>query len=244
MNKKVVLITGASNGIGASMAREFAQNGYCVAINYNSSEKPAQLLALELCNSGYNAIAVKADVKNFEQVKNMFEQVIKTFGHIDVLINNAGVCSYNLLLDENINSIQNVVNTNLVGTIYCSKIACEHMLKNDGGKIINMSSIWGINGASGETIYSASKGGIIAFTKALAKELAYSNITVNAIAPGVVNTNMLNHLSEQEKQILKQEIPFQRFANTQEIASLALYLASDSANYITGQTIQIDGGFN
>lgn len=241
---KVVLITGASRGIGKAMAETFAQNGYRVAINYNSSVEKAEKLALDLCKKGHKAIAVKADVRDYLQVEKMIEQVVQTFGHIDILINNAGITSYNILMDENPRSILDVINTNLVGTIFCSKCACVHMVKNGGGKIINMSSIWGVNGASGESVYSASKGGVTAFTKALAKELSYSNITVNAIAPGVVNTDMISHLSEQEKLILKDEIPFNRFATTDEISKLALYLASDDAGYITGQTIQIDGGFN
>lgn len=244
MENKVVLITGASNGIGASMAKTFAQNGYTVVINYNKSKDNAEKLEKELINLGYNAICIKANVANPIECKQMIQTAIKTFGHIDVLINNAGICSNNILIDETDDNINNVISTNLLGTIYCSKEVANYMIKRNFGKIINISSIWGVCGASGETVYSASKGGIIAFTKALSKELAYNNITVNAIAPGVVNTNMMKNYTNEELISIKNEIPLRRFAECKEIANLALYLASDNANYITGQTIQIDGGFN
>ena len=241
--KKVVLITGASNGIGMELAKSFAGEDYCVVINYNKSEQNATNLANELYANGHNAITYKADVSNEEQVENMIKYVIDVFGHIDVLINNAGVCSYNILIDETLPSISEQLNTNLLGTIICSKIVAKQMIKQNYGKIINISSIWGICGASGETVYSASKGGIIAFTKALAKELAYSNILVNCIAPGVVDTKMLNHLSNNEKNQLLNEIPLGRFATPKDISNSALFLASDKASYITGQIIQVDGGF-
>lgn len=243
MNSKVVLITGASNGIGKAMAILFAQNGYRVVIGYNNSDKSAQELANSLCQNGYTAICVKADISKDDQVNALVQETISTFGHIDVLINNAGVCSYNLLIDEDIQTINKTISTNLVGTINCTKCVCKHMMQNKCGKIINMSSVWGLYGASNESIYSASKGGIIAFTKAMAKELSYSGITVNCIAPGIVDTNMMSKFSSDELSQLKSEIPFGRFANPDEIAQLALFLASDKANYITGQTIQIDGGF-
>ncbi|MBQ7884929.1 MAG: SDR family oxidoreductase [Clostridia bacterium] len=243
MNSKVVLITGASNGIGKAMAILFAQNGYRVVIGYNNSNKSAQELANSLCQNGHTAICVKADISKDDQVNALVQETISTFGHIDVLINNAGVCSYNLLIDEDIQTINKTISTNLVGTINCTKYVCKHMMQNKYGKIINMSSVWGLYGASNESIYSASKGGIIAFTKAMAKELSYSGITVNCIAPGIVDTNMMSKFSPEELSQLKSEIPLGRFANPDEIAQLALFLASDNANYITGQTIQIDGGF-
>ena len=244
MDKKVVLITGASCGIGAQMAKVFAQNGYSVIINYNKSKDKAEALADELFKQGLDVLAYKADVSDVQQVKEMVKYALDVYGHIDVLINNAGVSSYNILIDESIDSITKTINTNLLGTIIVSKCVCEHMIKRQSGKIINISSIWGVVGGCGESVYSASKGGIIAFTKALAKELAPSNITVNSIAPGIVETDMINHLSSQEKEDLKQEIPLSRFASPKEIADVALFLASPKANYITGQTIQVDGGFS
>ncbi|MBQ9785998.1 MAG: 3-oxoacyl-ACP reductase FabG [Clostridia bacterium] len=243
MEKKVVLITGASNGIGYEMAKEFAKSGYMVAINYNKSKDMAEKLAKEIVSCGGICALFKADVKDYSQVEEMFNKLIKTFGHIDVLINNAGIASSKILIDETENNIIDIINANLTGTIYCSKFASEYMLKQTGGKIINISSIWGVYGASGETVYSASKGGIIAFTKALSKELAYSNIKANCIAPGVVDTNMMKSYTEEELESLKKEIPFGRFASPKEIARIALFLASDDANYITGQTIEASGGF-
>lgn len=244
MEKKVVLITGASQGIGAEIARVFAKNGYCVAINYFKSKDSAENLANELGSLGCSPICVKADVSNLSEVTNMTNYVIKTFGHIDVLINNAGIASNNILLDETEKNIHNVISTNVLGTINCTRAIYSHMVGRNQGCIINMSSIWGIYGASGESVYSASKGAIISFTKAMAKELAYSNINVNCIAPGVVDTNMMKGFSNEELAEIKGQIPLGRFANSNEIAKLALYLASEDASYITGQVIQIDGGFN
>lgn len=241
--KKVVIITGASNGIGANIAKCFALSGYCVVINYNKSKQKAEELANELSSAGYTAISYKADVSDFNQVNDMIKYVLDIFGHIDVLINNAGVCSYKILIDEDIDSITKQINTNLLGTIVCSQAVSKQMIRQNFGKIINVASIWGICGASGETVYSATKGGIITFTKALAKELAYSNVTVNAISPGVIDTDMINHLSLDEKQELINEIPLGRLATTEDISNCALFLASDKANYITGQNIQVDGGF-
>lgn len=243
MENKVVLITGASRGLGAEIARQFAKNGYKVAINYNKSKKEAEKLANEFISLGYTALCVQADVSNINEVKEMFSVIIKTFGHIDVLVNNAGVCSYNLLIDETNENIKNIVTTNLIGTINCTKEASSHMLNRHFGKIINISSIWGIYGASNESVYSATKGGIIAFTKAIAKELSYSNINVNCVAPGVINTEMMNHFTSKEKEEIKSNIPCGRFASTEEIAKIVLYLSSEDSSYITGQVIQIDGGY-
>lgn len=243
MENKVVLITGSSNGIGAQMAKTFADNGYKVVINYHKSKDNAIKLANEICSNGQTAIAIKADVGNPLEVESMINETLQTFGHIDVLINNAGICSNKLLIDEQNENILKVVNTNLLGTINCCKQSCKHMMQRRYGKIINISSIWGICGASNESIYSASKGGIIAFSKAMAKELAYSNITVNCIAPGAVETNMMNEYSDEEKIEIKNQIPLGRFASPNEIANLALFLSNEQANYITGQVITIDGGF-
>ncbi|MBE7074411.1 MAG: glucose 1-dehydrogenase [Clostridiales bacterium] len=243
MENQVVLITGAANGIGAAMAKLFALNNYKVIINYNNSEVNAKNLVKDLSYVKFEPYACKADVQNEDEIKNMIKDIINNFGHIDILINNAGIASSNLLIDENLDSIQKVINTNLVGTINCTKHVCKHMISQGYGKIINISSIWGKYGACMESIYSASKGGIITFTKAMAKELASANITVNCIAPGIVETNMMNVYSLEEKNELKEQIPLNRFAKPEEIANLALFLASEKADYITGQTIIIDGGF-
>jgi len=243
MEKKVAIVTGASNGIGASIAYNLAKDGYYVIINYNKSEDKAKEILNKITDENGSALIFKADVSNYMECENLYNFCLKNFGHIDLLINNAGIASCNLLIDESFENINKVINTNLVGTIYMSKVVSEHMIKRQSGNIINISSIWGIYGASNETVYSASKGGIITFTKALAKELAYSNIKVNCIAPGVVDTNMLNCYSKDELNELKNEIPFNRFASTQDISNLVMFLASDKSSYITGQTFQIDGGF-
>lgn len=243
MEKKVVLITGASNGIGAQMAKEFAKNGYYVAVNYNTSKEKALDIVQVISENGQNAMAIQCNVKSYKECEQMINDVIKTFGHIDVLINNAGICSNKILIDETSESISNVIETNLIGTINCSKAISHHFITRNQGKIINMSSIWGIAGGCGESVYSATKGGIISFTKALAKELSGNNITVNCIAPGVVDTQMLNGFSDGELISLRNDIPLGRFAKPEEIAHVALFLADRKASYITGETISINGGF-
>lgn len=243
MENKVVLITGASNGIGSAMAKMFAQNGYKVVINYNHSFDNAKNLADEICSMGQTAVVCKCDVGKSDEVKAMIDEVIDTFGHIDVLINNAGICSNNILIDETDDNINKVISTNLIGTINCTKYVSKHMLQREQGKIINISSIWGIFGASNESIYSASKGGVITFSKAMAKELGYNGITVNCIAPGVVDTKMMSNYTTEELEDIKNNIPLKRFATPSEIANLAVFLASNNADYITGQVITIDGGF-
>lgn len=241
--KKVVLITGASSGIGKATAIAFAKKGYSVAINYNKSKKQAEELLAQLTKMGCNCISVCADVSDIVSIKNMINEVIACFGHIDVLINNAGISCNKILLDTSVEDINNVLDTNLIGTILTTKEVLPSMINNGKGKIINISSIWGLFGASCESVYSASKGGLIAFTKAMAKEVAYNNINVNCIAPGVVSTKMMDEYSKEEKEILKNQIPFGRFAKPEEIAALCTFLASDDASYITGQVIQIDGGY-
>lgn len=240
---KTVLITGASRGIGRSLAKEFAKNNYNIAINYNKSENKAKELYNEIVSMGGNAILVQADISKPENVINMVETTIKCFGHIDVLINNAGISVKNLLIDETDIITQEVINTNLLGAIYTSKYVIKSMLQQGYGKIINISSIWGKCGAACEATYSASKAGLIGFTKALAQEYGYNNINVNCICPGLVETEMNNNLSKSELEQVIQDIPKQRMASTEEVAKLALFLADQSGDYITGECITIDGGF-
>ncbi len=240
---KTVLITGASRGIGKDIALTFANNNYNVVINYNKSEKQAKELLNELINLGYNATIYKADISNVNEVNKMICDIIDNFKSIDVLINNAGICSRGLFVDESNETSQNIINVNLVGTINVIKSALPHMLKKGYGKIINISSIWGISGGACEATYSATKAGIIGLTKALAKEYGYNGICVNAICPGVIDTEMNNNLSNQEKLQLIEQIPAKRMGNVNEISQLALFLASKNGDYINGQTITIDGGF-
>ena len=242
-NKKVVLITGASRGIGAELAKRFAENGYSVVIDYNESEKKAFEVLEEITSKGGEAVAVKADMRVPSEVENLFNTAIKTFGHIDVLINNAAVALGKLLIDTTLEDFENVFNTNIRGYFLMTKHAIPHFLARGGGKIINISSVWGQTGGALETVYSASKGAIIAFTKAVAKEYALSNITVNTISPGVIDTDMIRIYSDDEIEMLRQMIPVEKIAHPVEIANMALFLASDKANYITGQVLAVNGGF-
>ncbi len=240
---RTVLITGSSRGIGAAIARRL-NNEYKIIINYNKSKDHAISLMNELRETNSNVIAVKADVSNEAEVENMFAIAEQNFGHVDILINNAGISHFSLIQDIDFATWQNVINTNLNSVFLNSKRAIPNMISNQYGVIINMSSIWGEFGASMEALYSTSKGAINTFTKAMAKELAPSGIRVNAIAPGIVETDMMkNDFSKEELEELKNEVATNRFAKPEEIAGLVSYLISDEASYITGDIIHINGGF-
>lgn len=240
--KKTVLITGASRGIGASMARLFAENGYNVIINYCNSKEDAQNLEKELFDKGLSAKAIKADVKDYAQVVDMIEEIHQLFGDIDVLINNAGIAQQKLFTDITEQDFDNMVNVNLKGVFNCTKAVLRDMINNKYGKIINISSMWGVVGASCEVHYSAVKAGVIGMTKALAKEVGPSGINVNCIAPGVINTQMNSNLDEYTLNSLKEETPLGIIGEGEDIANLALFLASDKSKFITGQIITADGG--
>ncbi len=231
---KTVLITGASRGIGAAIAKTFAEAGYNVVINYNSSKEQAEALAGQI-----NGFLVKADVSKQEEVEKMFAQAKQKFGKIDVLVNNAGVALKKMICDTSLQDWQRVLDINLTGTFLASKCAIKDMMYS-GGKIINVSSVFGLSGASCEGAYSAAKAGVIGLTKAMAKE--YSNVCVNCVCPGAIDTEMNNNLTQAEKQELIEEIPAGRLGTCEEVAQMVLFLASDAANYITGQVISINGG--
>jgi len=240
MENKVVLITGASRGIGAEIARIFAKNKARVVINYNSSEKEAFSLVDEIIKLGGTVLLVKADVSKYEEVKKMFDIVIKTFGTVDVLVNNAGVCDYSLMCDIAPSMIEKMVDINLKGALFCAKEASKIMLSNQKGKIINISSIWGEIGGSNEVTYSATKAGVIGLTKALAKELEFSNIQVNAISPAtVVNTGMTKNLSEETLCELKEESPNKKLLTTKDVAEKVLFLTGKKGDKITGEVISL-----
>ncbi|MDU4026384.1 MAG: 3-oxoacyl-ACP reductase FabG [Anaerococcus sp.] len=240
---KTVLITGSSRGIGAAIARRL-NDEYKIIINYNKSKDKAFTLMEELRETNPNVIAIKANVSDESEVENMFSIAEKNFGHVDILINNAGISHFSLIQDIDFGTWKDVINTNLNSVFLNSKRAIPNMISKQYGVIINMSSIWGEIGASMETLYSASKGAINTFTKAMAKELAPSGIRVNAIAPGIVDTDMMrNDFSESELLDLKKEVDTNRFAKPEEIAGLVSYLVSDEASYITGDIIHINGGF-
>ena len=243
MNKKTAIVTGASRGIGRAIATLFAENGYNVLINYNKSEEEAISLYNELKDKGYSVCTYKANVSKIEEVNAMINYCIGQFERLDVLINNAGISRTNLFTDISYDEWQEVMDINVNGVFYTTKKALQYMLPEMSGKIINISSIWGMVGGSYEVHYSTSKAAIIGMTKALAKELGPSNIQVNCIAPGVIKTDMLNEISEDTLEMLREETPLMRLGTADDIAHCALFLASDKSNFITGQVISPNGGF-
>lgn len=234
---KNVLITGASRGIGKEICEEFSRNGYRVFLNYNKSEKDAQKLAEET-----GAVLVKADVSKSDEVNNMAKFIHENYGKIDVLVNNAGISQIKLFTDITEDDWDNIFDVNVKGMYLVTKAFINYMIYEKKGKIINISSMWGITGGSCEVHYSASKAAVIGFTKALAKELGPSNITVNCVAPGVIDTEMNSHLSQEDMEELKEETPLCRIGTVSDVAKTVFFLASDNADFITGQVISVDGG--
>lgn len=240
---KTVLITGASRGIGHETARLFAINGYKVAINYNSSEGEALALAKELLDFGFSAMAVKADVSQREQVDHMVDLVNKQFGDIDILVNNAGIAIQQLFTDISELEWNKMFDINVKGMFLCCQRVLPAMIRKQCGKIINISSIWGITGASCEVLYSTTKAAVIGMTKALAKELGPSHIQVNCVAPGVIATEMNSGLDSEAVKELKEQTPLGTIGMPTDIAETIAFLASDKADFITGQVISPNGGF-
>ena len=242
MKQKCVLITGASRGIGKACARVFAKSGYHVFINSSRSVNDLLKLQEELTEEGYSCTAVPGNVGDSADVTHIFAQIKLLGGGLDVLVNNAGISYVGLLTDMSDDDWNTILNTNLSSVFYCSRAAIPYMVSRKQGKIINISSMWGRVGASCEAAYSATKAGINGLTMALAKELAPSNIQVNAIACGVIDTVMNSCFSEEERQALAEEIPAGRFGNPEEVAELVLDLAKKH-DYMTGQVIGFDGGY-
>lgn len=239
---KVIIVTGASKGIGKEISKELAKKGNTIIANYNKSEKEIKELQQELEKQNIKIDIYKADVSKREEAANLVKYTIQKYGKIDVLINNAGISQikeFTQITDEDWN---NMINTNLNSVFYMSQEACHNMIHNKKGCIINISSIWGITGASCEVHYSVSKAGVDAITKALAKELGPSNIRVNSIAPGIINTEMNAHLSEEEKQNIEEEIPLEKIGKAIDIERCVEWLIKDE--YTTGQVISINGGWN
>ena len=235
---KTVLITGASCGIGKACAIAFDEIGYNIIVHYNTSKKQA----LDLVSTLSNAIAVKADITDIKQVDLLIKESLLAYKTIDVLINNAGISQQKMFNDISINDWDNMFNTNVRSMFLICKGVLPNMINSKTGKIINISSMWGISGASCEVHYSASKSAIIGFTKALAKELAPSNINVNCIAPGVILTKMNNNLTSKDLEILKNETPLNRLGIPEDVANMAVFLASKESSFVTGQVISVDGG--
>lgn len=240
---KVALITGGVRGIGKAISLCFAKAGADIVINYNSEKslEKANQLVEEIQNLGVKALAVKADVSKLEEAKNLMDTAIKTFGKIDILVNNAGITKDMLLLRMTEEEFDQVLSVNLKGVFNCSKVATKAMLRT-GGSIINMSSVIGLNGNVGQSNYAASKAGIIGFTKSIAKEFGSRKIRVNAIAPGFIQTDMTDALADQVKEGALKNIPMKRFGQVEEVAQVALFLASDLSSYVTGEVIRVDGG--
>lgn len=240
---KTVLITGSSKGIGAATAILFAQKGYNVVINYNESYESASLLCNSLKSNGFSVMLQKANVANRLEVELMVKETLYKFGSLDILVNNAGIAHQALLTDTDEIDFDHIIDVNLKGVFNCCKSVTPSMVSQQAGKIINISSMWGQVGASCEVAYSASKAGVIGLTKALAKELAPSGITVNCIAPGLIETGMNSNLTIEELSDFVNGIPLGRMGSADEIASAIEFLASDKADYITGQVLGINGGF-
>ena len=239
---KTAIISGASRGIGRSIAISLAKEGYAVIVGFCQNKDKAQEVCDLIAKDGGIATAYKCDVSKPNEVKAMVEYVKSTYGRIDVVVANAGIGSYGLLIDQSDETILDVINTNLVGCITLCKEAGKVMLSQKSGNIITVSSMWGQVGGSCESVYSATKGGIISFTKAIAKEFALSGVRVNCVAPGFIDTDINNNLSQEDKAAIVEDIPLQRAGTPQDVANAVAWLVSDKASYITGQVIPINGG--
>ena len=240
--RKVALITGATRGIGKEIALELAKNGFDIAVNYRSMQDDMEDLKKEIESNNVRCEFVGADVANFEQCENMVKETIEKYGKIDVLVNNAGITKDGLIMRMKKEDFEAVIDINLVGTFNVTRNVIPYMIKQKSGRIINVSSVVGVAGNAGQTNYSASKAGVIGFTKSLAKEVASRNILVNAIAPGFIDTDMTKVLSDTVKEGINAQIPLKRMGTPKEVAKVVKFLASEDSSYVTGQVINIDGG--
>ncbi len=239
--KRTVLITGASGSIGGALAKSFALAGDSVILHYNNSKAECEELCAMINGSGYSAESIMADLCSDNDIKSLVDFAVER--DVDVLINNAGVSDTMLFTDESTQNIDRVILTNLTSVIKLTRLILPHMIRKKSGCIINISSVWGECGASCEVVYSAAKAGIIGFTKALAKEVAPSGVRVNCISPGVIRSRMLNEHSEETLADLQKNIPLNRLGEPNDISGCARFLASPSADYITGEVIRVNGGF-
>ncbi len=239
---KVAIVTGASRGIGREIALTFASYGANVVVNYYGSEKKAREVADEIEAMGREVLLYQGDVADMDAAKAMVKETVKKFGRIDILVNNAGITKDNLLMAMKEEEFDQVIRTNLKGSFVCMKQVIRTMIKQKYGKIINLSSVSGRMGNAGQINYSAAKAGIIGMTKSLAREVGSRGITVNAIAPGFIDTDMTAVLKDDVKEAIMSEIPLKRMGQPRDIAQAAAFLASDNASYITGQVISVDGG--
>jgi 3-oxoacyl-[acyl-carrier protein] reductase len=239
---KTALVTGASRGIGREIALELARQGANVAVNFAGSEAKAKEVTEEIKSMGSEAIAIQCNVADGDSVQAMIKETISRFGSLDILVNNAGITRDNLLMRMKENEWDEVINTNLKGVFLCTKAVSRQMMKQRSGKIINISSIVGVSGNPGQANYVAAKAGVIGLTKTSARELAARGITVNAVAPGFISTDMTDELSEEVKTEMLKGIPLSRFGEAKDIARVVSFLASEDSSYMTGQTLHVDGG--
>ena len=242
LENKIAVVTGAGRGIGRGIALALAREGAMVVVNYNGSKERAEEVVRTIEEAGGKAAAIQCNISDFEAAKEFFANVVKEYGKIDILVNNAGITKDNLMMKMSEEEFQSVIQTNLAGTFHGVKFVTRPMMKQRQGRIINIASVSGVIGNMGQANYSASKAGVIGLTKAAAKELASRNITVNAVAPGFVATEMTDVLSDSVKEAAVATIPLGRFGEVEDIAETVVFLASDKAKYITGQEICVDGG--
>lgn len=241
---KVALITGASRGIGRQIALTLAEYGAAVIVNYNGSRERAEEVVAEITDKGGSAVAYQCSVSDYEACGTMITEMLARFGHIDILVNNAGITRDNLVMKMTPEDFDAVIDTNLKGTFYTIKHMYRAFLKQRAGRIINLTSVSGLLGNAGQANYAASKAGVIGLTKSMARELASRNITVNAVAPGFIDTEMTQAMTEAAREATLQQIPLKRVGLPEDIAQTVAFLASDRAGYITGQTISVDGGMH
>lgn len=242
LENKIAVVTGAGRGIGKAIALAMAREGAMVVVNYNGSKERAEAVVAEIRENGGEAVAIQCNVSDFEQAKEFYANVVKEYGKIDILVNNAGITKDNLIMKMSEEEFQDVIQTNLTGTFHGVKFVTRPMMKQRYGRIINIASVSGVTGNMGQANYSASKAGVIGLTKAAARELASRNITVNAVAPGFIATEMTDKLSDAVKEEACKTIPLKEFGKAEDVAEAVVFLASDKARYITGQVLHVDGG--
>ncbi len=241
---RFALVTGASKGIGKASALKLGEQGVSVAVNYNKSQSEAEDTVERLTTLGVQAFIVKGDISSRDEVSSMVDEVTERFGQIDILVNNAGIISDSLLIRMSDEAWEDVINTNLSGTFYCTRAVLRGMIRRRWGRIINIGSVVGIRGNIGQVNYSASKAGIIGFTKALAKEVASRSITVNTVTPGYINTDTVDVLPQATKDRIMTWIPQGHFGEVDDVAHMVAFIASEKASYMTGQIVSIDGGMS
>jgi len=242
LDGKIALVTGASRGIGRAIALRLAEAGATVIVNYAGNVKAAQEVESMIVDAGGKAMLIQADIANTEAVDDMIKKINKEYGKIDILVNNAGITRDNLLMRMKESDWDDVINTNLKGIYNSTKAVSKFMMKQRSGRIVNMASVVGLTGNAGQANYAAAKAGVIGFSKSMAKELASRGITVNTVAPGFIETDMTAVLADQVKEELVSRIPLARLGNAKDVANAVMFLVSDEASYITGQTLNVDGG--